>query len=181
MNGHWAISALTIASLVFITSACEEKIRPSVVAVNQTEYPSQESWNSTVTFTDSGKVKAILWSGHIASYAPKQFTLLSESIHIDFFNEFEEHTSLLTARRGKVNDRTQDFAAYENVIVTSDSGTILRTDSLYWDNATRKIRTEAFVDIVSPTEHIMGHGMISDQGLKNYTIFKVTGQAVTKE
>jgi len=160
---------------------CGEKIRPSVVAVNQVDIPSQESWNSTVTFTDSGRVKAVLWSGHIASFAPKQYTLLSDSIHVDFFNEAEEHTSLLTARRGKVNDRTQDFAAYESVVVISDSGTTLRTDSLFWDNATRRIRTEAFVDIVSPSEHIMGHGMISDQGLKNYTIFKVTGQAKTGE
>ena len=170
-----------MVSLALILSACEEKIRPSVIAVTQTDIPSQESWNSTVTFTDSGKVKAILWAGHIATYTSKAYTLLSDSIHVDFFNEFEQHTSLLTARRGKVNDRTQDFAAYDNVVVISDTGTILRTDSLYWDNATRKIRTEAFVDIVSPTEHIMGHGMISDQGLKNYTIFKVTGQAVTKE
>lgn len=167
--------------LALMVGGCEEKIRPSVVTVSQAEIPSQESWNSTVTFTDSGKVKAILWSGHIASYAPRQFTLLSDSVHVDFFDEFERHTSLLTARRGKVNDRTQDFAAYENVIVISDSGTTLRTDSLYWDNATRKIRTEAFVDIVSPTEHIMGHGMVSDQGLKNYTIFKVTGQAMTRD
>lgn len=173
--------ALTIGTLALCISACEEKIRPAVVAVNQTDIPSQESWNSTVTFTDSGKVNAILWSGHIASFSETQYTLLTDSIHVDFFNEFEQHTSLLTARRGKVNDRTQDFAAYENVVVISDSGTTLRTDSLYWDNATRKIRTEAFVDILSPTEHIMGHGMVSDQGLKNYTIFKVTGQAVTKE
>lgn len=181
MKRNLVINSLAIASCALILIACEDKIRPSVIAVSQTDYPSQESWNSTVTFTDSGKVKAILWSGHIASYAPKQYTLLSESIHIDFFNGFEVHTSLLTARRGKVNDRTQDFVAYENVVVISDSGTTLRTDSLYWDNATRKIRTEAFVDIVSPAEHIMGHGMISDQGLKNYTIFKVTGQAVTKD
>ena len=173
-NLWWRVLLLAV-----LVPGCEEKIRPSVVAVNQTEIPSQESWNSTVTFTDSGKVKAILWSGHIASYAPRQFTLLSESIHVDFFDEFEHHTSLLTARRGKVDDRTQDFAAYENVVVISDSGTTLRTDSLYWDNATRRIRTEAFVDIVSPTEHIMGHGMVSDQGLKNYTIFRVTGRALT--
>jgi|WetSurMetagenome_2_1015567.scaffolds.fasta_scaffold248471_2 LPS export ABC transporter protein LptC len=173
--------ALAILLLGSLFTACEEKVKPSIIPVAQTEYPSQESWNSTVTFTDSGRVKAILWSGHIASYSEKQYTLLSDSVHVDFFNELEQHTSLLTSRRGKVNDRTQDFAAYDNVIVISDSGTTLRTDSLYWDNATRKIRTEAFVDIVSPTEHIMGHGMISDQGLKNYTIFKVTGQAVTKE
>ncbi|HCV44382.1 MAG TPA: LPS export ABC transporter periplasmic protein LptC [Bacteroidetes bacterium] len=181
MNGNRVGSSLTIVLLVLFLVACEEKIRPSVVAVSQAEVPSQESWNSTVTFTDSGKVKAILWSGHIASFSERQYTHLSESIHVDFFDEFEKHTSLLTARRGKVNDRTQDFAAYENVVVISDSGTTLRTDSLFWDNATRKIRTEAFVDIVSPTEHIMGHGMISDQGLKKYTIFKVTGQAVTRD
>jgi LPS export ABC transporter protein LptC len=172
---------LAAALLCVLVSSCEEKIKPSILTVAQTEYPSQESWNSTVTFTDSGRVKAILWSGHIASYATKQYTLLSESVHVDFYNEFEQHTSSLTARRGKVDDRTQDFAAYENVVVISDSGTVLRTDSLYWDNATRKIRTDAFVDILSPTEHIMGHGMMSDQGLKNYTIFKVTGQAVTKD
>ena len=167
--------------LMVCLCGCEEKIKPSVVPIDEKDIPSQESWNSTVTFTDSGKVKAILWSGHIASYTPKQFTLLSDSIHVDFFDDQEHHTSLLTARRGRVNDRTEDFAAYDNVVVVSDSGTTLKTDSLLWDNATRKIRTEAFVDIVSPTEHIMGHGMISDQGLKNYTIFKVTGQAVTKD
>ncbi len=173
---RWVLPCLAV-----LAWGCEEKIRPSVMAVSQAEIPSQESWNSTVTFTDSGKVKAILWSGHIASYAAGQYTLLSDSIHVDFFDEEEHHTSLLIARRGRVNDRTQDFAAYDRVIVVSDSGTTLRTDSLYWDNATRRIRTEAFVDIVSPTEHIMGHGMVSDQGLKNYTIFKVTGQAVTKD
>ena len=139
MKRDWIIWSFTI--VLFILCGCEEKIRPSVVAMNQNDMPSQESWNSIVTFTDSGKVKAILWSGHIASYSAKQFTILSESIHVDFFNEFEQHTSLLTARRGRVNDRTQDFAAYENVIVISDSGTTLRTDSLFWDNATRKIRT----------------------------------------
>lgn len=178
---NWRVRSVAIVMIVLAVGACEEKIRPSVVPVNEAEIPSQESWKSTVTFTDSGKVKAILWAGHIASYAPRQFTLLSDSVHVDFYNDLEQHTSLLTSHRGKVNDRTQDFAAYDNVIVISDSGTTLKTDSLFWDNATRRIRTEAFVDIVSPTEHIMGHGMISDQGLKKYTIFKVTGQAVTKE
>ena len=175
------VRVATIFVIVALLFGCEEKMRPSVVPISQEELPSQESWNSTVTFTDSGKVKAILWSGHIASYEAQQYTLLSDSIHVDFFNEIEQHSSLLTARRGKVNDRTQDFAAYDSVVVVSDSGTTLRTDSLFWDHTTRRIRTEAFVDIVSPTEHIMGHGMISDQGLKNYKIFKVTGQAVTKE
>ncbi len=171
--------AFGLIALAF--AGCEEKIKPSIVPVVQTVYPSQESWRSTVTFSDSARIKAILWAGHIAVYGPEQYTLLSDSIHVDFFNDQQQHTSLLTARRGRVNDRTQDFEADDNVIVISDSGTILRTDSLFWSNNDRKIRTDAFVDIVSPTEHIMGHGMVSDQGLKNYRIFRVTGQAVTRE
>jgi hypothetical protein len=65
--------------------------------------------------------------------------------------------------------------------VTSDSGTVLRTDRLFWTNADQKIHTDAFVDILSPTEHIMGQGLVSDQALKHYRIFKVTGQSVSNE
>jgi LPS export ABC transporter protein LptC len=169
-----------VALMIFLTG-CEEKGTPSVVQLSSTDIPSQESWNSTVTFTDSARTKAVLWAGHIVVFSVQRTTLLSDSIHVDFFNEREEHTSLLTARRGKVNDQTQDFEANENVVVISDSGTTLRTERLFWTNATRQIHTDAFVDIVSPSEHIMGTGMVSDQGLKNYKIFRVSGQAVTKE
>ena len=172
-------SLCVTALLVLALAGCEEKIRPAVVPVPQTEIPSQESWKSTVRFSDSARVKAVLWAGYIAIYANEHYTMLSDSVHVDFYDENEHHTSLLTARRGKVNDQNQDFEAHENVIVLSDSGTVLRTERLFWDNASRKIHTDAFVDIVSRTEHIMGHGMVSDQGLKNYRIFKVTGQAVS--
>ncbi|MDH3252151.1 MAG: LPS export ABC transporter periplasmic protein LptC [Ignavibacteria bacterium] len=173
--------AVIIASMLLVLAGCEDKIRPSVLATVETDIPTQESWNSTVIFSDSARTKAVLWAGHIASYAQQQFTLLSDSLRVDFYNELEEHTSVLTARRGRVNDRTQDFAAYFNVVVTSDSGTVLVTDSLFWTNAGRQIHTDAFVEIISPTEHIKGHGLVSDQGLKNYRISRVTGQAITKE
>jgi len=170
-----------LLAFCMLLTGCEEKIKPAVVPVSPNEVPSQESWNSTVTFSDSAKIKAILWAGHIAVYSQQRFTMLDDSIHVDFYNEEEQHTSLLTAENGKVNDVTDDFEAHENVVVISDSGTVLRTDHLFWTNADRKIHTDAFVDIVSPTEHIMGKGMVSDQGLKNYRIFKVTGQAVSHE
>jgi LPS export ABC transporter protein LptC len=167
--------------LLLLLTGCEEKLRPSVVPVNPINMPSQESWRSTVTFSDSARVKAIVWAGHIASYRNERMTVLDDSVHVDFYNELGEHTSLLTSRRGRVNDATEDFEALENVVVLSDSGTTLRTEKLLWTNADRKVRTDAFVDITSPTERIMGQGMVSDQGLKHYTIFKVTGQAVTHE
>jgi LPS export ABC transporter protein LptC len=172
---------LSFALLVLLGEGCSEKLRPSVVPLPETELPSQESWRSTVVFSDSARVKAVLWAGHIASYQSQRITLLSDSVHVDFFDENGAHTSLLTARRGRVNDANQDFDVYENVVVVSDSGTTLRTERLFWTNDDRKIHTDAFVDIASRTERIMGHGMVSDQGLKNYRIFRVTGQSVTHE
>lgn len=170
------LAALT----ALLAGGCEEKLKPSLISL-QNEIPSQESWRSRVMFSDSARVRAVLWAGHIAVYTGARYTLLSDSIHVDFYNDEGQHSSLLTARRGRVNDATRDFEAYENVVVVSDSGTTLKTEQLFWNNSGRSIHTDAYVDIHSPTEHIMGTGMVSDQGLKNYRIFRVTGQAVTKE
>ena len=159
-------------------SCSEEKVKPPVSSIVIGEdVPSQESWNAKITFTDSGKVTALLRSGHIASFMEKRYTVLDSNIVVDFFDQNEKHTSVLTAYRGRVNDVTHDFEAHDHVVVVSDSGTTLWTEELYWNNTTQKITTPAFVEILSPTEHIFGHGFESDQGLKHYAIFKVTGQA----
>ena len=170
-----------VCALLLGMNGCAEKVQPSIRPVATAELPTQESWRSTVVFSDSGQRSAILWAGHIAAYAQQRITLLGDSVHVDFFNENGRHSSLLTARRGKVNDVTHDLEVYENVVVVSDSGTTLKSERLFWNNTTRKIYTDAFVDIQSPRGHIMGHGMESDQGLKQYKIMRVTGQALTNE
>ena len=175
------IWACIVSFLLLSLAGCEEKVKPSVTPLTEQTLPSQESWNSTVVFSDSAQVKAILWSGHIAMYSAEHVTMLDDSVRVDFYDERGNHTSQLTAHRGKVDDLTHDLEAYEHVTVRSDSGTTLKTERLFWNNATRKTHTDAFVDIVSPKEHIMGHGMESDQSLKNYRIYRVTGQALTNE
>jgi len=173
---HHEAAAICVA--LTLLTGCGERLKPAVTPVTQNELPGQESWRSTVTFSDSARIRAILWAGHIAVYGNQRFTLLSDSIHVDFFDDGQRHTSSLTARRGKINDVTRDFEAYENVIVVSDNGNTLKTERLFWTNATRKIHTDAFVDIAGPRERIRGLGMESDQDLKHYTILRVTGQSV---
>jgi len=164
--------------LPILIAGCEEKIKPSVLQDGTTaEMPTQESWNTTVTFSDSGKVKAILHAGHVSQYTSRQMTYLDGNIRVDFFDPDERHTSVLTSRRAIVNDKNHDLEAMENVVVRSDSGTILQTEQLLWTNATRIIHTKQFVSISSPTEDLQGSGMESDQSLKNYKIFNVSGES----
>lgn len=180
-NLHISIIIVHIFALgTLLLLGCESKVKPSISSIGiGRDVPTQESWNAVITFTDSGRITGVLRAGHIAVYSEQKKTFLDSSITVDFFDENSNHTSVLTASRGIVNDITHDLEAHENVIVENDSGTILRTEELYWANKTQKIHTPAFVEITSPKEQIQGHGLESDQSLKYYTIPKVTGKTKT--
>ncbi|MCX8010672.1 MAG: hypothetical protein N3A61_05920, partial [Ignavibacteria bacterium] len=54
--------------ITFLGSSCsDEKVKPVSVSLKETEIPDQESWNTKVVFSDSGKIRAILRAGHILS------------------------------------------------------------------------------------------------------------------
>jgi LPS export ABC transporter protein LptC len=138
------------------------------------KFPAQESWNSKVTFTDSGKTKAVLYAGHIKVFYDTQETLLDTSVKVDFYDEYQVKTSTLTSKRGKVDDATQNLWARDSVVVVSDSGVTITTSELMWRNKDRKIVSDKFVTILSPKEKIQGYGFESDQRLRNYVIYNIT-------
>jgi LPS export ABC transporter protein LptC len=174
------IAVLAFCAVLFLTG-CEEKIKPSVLGgVSSTTLPSQESWNSTVVFSDTALVRAILKAGHISAFDNSRETLLDQGVHLDFFDEQGRHSSVLTSQTGKVDENTNNLEAIGNVVVVSDSGVVVQTERLFWNNTTQKIHSDAFVTITSPKEKLQGHGFESDQNLRNYTIFKVSGTSEGK-
>lgn len=174
--------SLLIAFCCLLVVSCEEKIKPSIetTGVNR-NFPTQESWNAKITFTDSGRVSGILRAGHISMYENQNFTFLDSGIVVDFFDENERHTSALTAKQGKVSELTHDLEAHGNVVVVSDSGTTVKTEDLFWSNSMQKVFSQDYVEVTSPKEKIQGHGFESDRGLRQYRIFKVSGQGKTDE
>jgi LPS export ABC transporter protein LptC len=178
LSSHLVFLSLLVALAFW---ACEEKIKPSVLTDLKTkDLPSHESWNTTITFSDSGRIQAVLKVGHLEKYEEAQRTDLDGGLHVDFFDENGHHTSVLTALKGTVDDRTHDLEAMGNVVVVSDSGSTLQTEQLFWRNSIRRVQTDQFVKITSPREEIQGQGLDSDQSLKNYKIYRVTGQTRLK-
>lgn len=161
---------------LFLYIGCQQqRVQPSVGYNIQAEkIPTQESWNSRITFTDSGKTKAILWAGHIRVYSETLETLLDSMVKVDFYDENQIKTSTLTSKRGRVDDATENLWARDSVVVVSDSGTIIQTEEMMWRNKDRKIVSDKFVTILSPKEKIQGYGFESDQNLRNYVIRNIT-------
>jgi len=172
-----ALSLFVLWIGIAFFQSCEEKLKPPITIFPEgTEMPDQESWRSTIVFTDSGRVKAEVQAGHIRMFDDRKETFLDSGIVVDFFGKDGLHTSKLTAKRGKVNDLTKDLEAFDDVVFVSDSGTVVRTEYLFWDNGTKKVRSDKFVTVTSPKERLQGYGFEADQGLKNYAIYRVSGQ-----
>jgi LPS export ABC transporter protein LptC len=150
------------AGLMFLAPACEEKIKPSVLpGIDPNALPQQESWNSTVVLSDSGRVQARIRAGYIQKFDAPQETKMSQGIVVYFYNDKGIQTTTLTAKEGKVNEQTYDLEARGDVLVVSDDS------------------TPDFVSVTSPREKVQGQGFESDQRLRNYRIFKVTAQVRT--
>lgn len=163
----------------------DEKVKPKVdLNLRAEKLPVQESWGSTIIFTDSGYTAAILKTGHLRMFAETQESLLDDNVKVDFYNTNKVITTTLTSKRGRVNDATKDLYAYDSVVARSNEGTVVTTEELMWRNSDRKIVSDKFVTIVSPKEKIQGYGFESDQHLKNYQIKRnvtiVTQSAVQK-
>ncbi len=160
--------------VIFIFSCSEEKLEPQLAKEDvEGEIPSNESWNSKIIFSDSGKLKAVLYADHLKKYDLKKVTLL-DGVKIDFYNANQGKASTLTSQKGKVDDATMDMYAIDNVVAVNDSGTVLKTQELKWRNSDQKIVSDQFVSIKSSKEIIEGYGLESDQNLHNYVIYNVT-------
>ncbi len=166
--------------LLLLFFGCEEKLKPTVVPVSG-KLPDQESWNSTIIFSDSGETRGILKAGHLLVFNNENRTYLGDSIRVDFYDDQGQHTSYLTADSGIVNNQTNDLEAIGNIYAHSDNGTSLWTQKLFWNDHTQKVTSDVFVKIQSPKETLQGIGFESDRDLRNYRIFNVSGEAKTSK
>ncbi len=168
------LSFLILLFLSVSFFSCDNKFQPPATGVKSDNIPDQESWKAVVTFSDSGKVRAVLNAGHIQMFNFKKITLIDSGAVVDFYRDGEV-VSTLSGMRGKIHDESKDIEIFDSVKVVNKEGSILKTSKLYWTNKTQRVSSDAFVKIVTPKEEIEGIGFESDQNLKNYNIYKVTG------
>jgi LPS export ABC transporter protein LptC len=167
---------ILLVTVPLYLQACSDKFEPPQTdIVNPDSIPSQESYGTTVTFSDSGKVKAILDAGRIRVFTKYNYTLVDSGAKVDFYKE-GIYSSTLTGKRGKIYDATKDVEVYDSVKLVSTDGSVLTTNKLYWINKTQRIKSDEFVHIKTPNEDIQGYGFEADQNLKNYVIYKVSGE-----
>jgi hypothetical protein len=74
-----------------------------------------------------------------------------------------------------VFSQTNNLIAYGEVQVVSDSGVVLETQELRWDNEKQKIISEVAVRFSTQTDTLLGDSFISDPDLTDYEIKNARG------
>jgi len=173
-NYVYIISLLLISLLI---TNCGKREDQSGMTDSEAELlPEQESWNSTITLSSSGKKIALVRSGHMAQYGNTNLIIMDGKIEVDFYDKDENHTSHLTAESGEIDERKKNLKAMGNVIVVSDNGETLFTEELLWNNKLQKIVSEVDVMITVEADTLYGVGFESDAGLDNWTIKEPKGR-----
>ena len=138
--------------------------------------PDAESWDAVITLTNKGAKRGVIRSGHLEKYNDNEFILLDQNVDADFFNEEEVFTTNLKSLAAEIDEEEDFLVAIGSVVVVTDSGVTLFTDTLSWDNQKEKVFTsDSVIFITEKKDTLYGIGFESDIELNNWKILQPTG------
>ena len=138
--------------------------------------PDAESWDAVITLTNKGAKRGVIRSGHLEKYNDNEFIMLDQNVDADFFNEEEVFTTNLKSLVAEIDEEEDFLVAIGNVVVVTDSGVTLFTDTLSWDNQKEKVFTsDSVIFITENKDTLYGIGFESDIELNNWKILQPTG------
>ncbi|MBA7635213.1 hypothetical protein ES703_42814 [subsurface metagenome] len=162
--------------LLVLLGACRE---PAVVkqrGISKGMYPDHESWESTIIISRDGLLLAVADSRRMIKYNDQDKAHLIGQVDVDFYNEQGQHVSHLSADSAEVNTQTSSMSAFGQVVIHSDSGLVLKTETLRWDNKYDMIMTDDTVLFTtSESDTLYGIGFESDVDLTHWKIYQPWG------
>ena len=165
---------LVLILMLIIAASCYKE--PLENVPSRDGMPDQESWGVNIILTDQGIIRAKVSSGHLEKYNEKKFIMLDSSVIVDFYDQKEQHTSVLYSEKAEVDQQSNDMKAIGNVVAVSDSGITLFSDNLIWDSKSERLHTKEQIMITTPeADTLYGVGFESDSDLKNWKIINPSG------
>ncbi|WP_167317471.1 LPS export ABC transporter periplasmic protein LptC [Prosthecochloris aestuarii] len=171
---------LLLTALVSCGSPSKESRTADLQFVGENA-PVQESWDITITLDSRGRSRIELKAAHLSEYRDdKSITReLDGGVEAVFSDSSGVTTATIHAEKGTIHPNG-DLEAFNDVILTSADRTVIKTSYIKRFASTSRLWTDRYIVIEKPSETIRGYGLESDDALKNYTIFKASGEAELK-
>ncbi|MBD3180100.1 MAG: LPS export ABC transporter periplasmic protein LptC [Candidatus Latescibacteria bacterium] len=150
-------------------------------SIDEPEICDQVINDFTTIESDSGKAKWKITAPVARVYSSRDL-LVTDNPVIYFYDEEGEITSVVTADKGEIDQKTRDLTAIGNVVVKSREGYLLETESLIWVQQKGRIQTEDYVKFTRDGDVVEGYGFRGYPGLKEFDIVRdVDGDMYDKD
>ncbi|MFH0765242.1 MAG: LPS export ABC transporter periplasmic protein LptC [Calditrichota bacterium] len=137
--------------------------------------PDLELFGAEVRFTQADRLRFAIKAGEIKRFEANDLLLLENGVEAHLYDSQGRRTAVLNSDEGDVVERDKSLTARGHVVVKSDSGMVLYTDTLYYDDRAGRIKSDGFVIVVSPHDSIAGYGFSATPSLSDWEIKNTSG------
>jgi LPS export ABC transporter protein LptC len=155
---------------------CDRQLDPIEQAQSALDSADQVMMGLKQYLTQEGIRQAYLEADTAYIYETRGHIAL-RNIRVTFFGTNGEQTSVLTARRGVHNIRTELMEAMDDVVVVRTDGGRLTTNHLIYDKPRNEVKTDSAYTYTTPERTMSGDGFVSDPSFQNITSQNIRGRA----
>lgn len=177
------LSTNVLRTFIFLTllisfTGCEN----SMEEIKQLNYevkalPASTSNNITLQFSDSARVKIILFAPVLDRYSTKEIPtdVMPDGLKIEFIDSLGNVEAQVTCNYAIHYPKKNILELTNDVRVFNKDGDRLNSEHVIWNSKTQKISSPDFVKITTGDEIIYGDGFEANQDFTNYKISHLKG------
>ena len=172
-----AFTFFIISIILLSVVSCESNFK-EVQRSNLSEFtPNGEADSINLKYTDSGKIKAILVSPKMLDFAIADFpfTEFPNGINVTLFDENAKKT-FVTSKYAVSYKNTDIIDLQGNVKISNETGQLLETEQLYFDQKNEWFYTEKRYKFTDPKGVSYGEGIDFSKDFKIINSQKISGQ-----
>jgi len=165
----------TIAVVLFCS--CESNFK-DVQKINYSEFiPTGEAENFNLKYTDSGRITSVLVSPKMLDYASIEFpfTEFPKGVHVTMYDKKGKRT-FIQADYGVTFKGTDIIDLQRHVKITTETGQMLETEQLYFDQKNEWFFTEKKFKFTDPKGVSYGEGIDFSRDFKIVNSQRINGQ-----
>ena len=157
--------------------SCESNFKEIQKSTISEFAPSGESDSINVKYTDSGRIKSILISEKMLDYGSLKFpfTEFPKGINLTLFDQKGKKT-FVTSNYAITFKNTDLIDLQGNVKISNETGQLLETDQLYFDQKNEWFFTEKIYKFTDPKGISQGRGLDFSKDFKIINSQQINGE-----
>jgi LPS export ABC transporter protein LptC len=181
LNKHTLTQAATLIAVIFLLG-CESNFK-EVQKINYSEFiPASDADTVNIRYTDSGRITLMLESRKMLDYSNVvfQFTEFPKGIDVTLYDKAQKRT-FIKSNYAISYKQTGIIDLQGKVKITSETGQMLETEQLYFDQKNEWFYTERKFKLTDAKGVSHGQGIDFSKDFKIINSQRITGEIEADE